>query len=89
MSLPVVLGTVGMAGMYSSRGEVKAANPAKAAGIAFTLSTMGVWEVNEVAHPDVVIAKCTTGWRMPQALGAQAAFPRRQVISLSGDGASR
>ena len=27
MSLPVVLGPVGMAGMYSSRGEVKAANP--------------------------------------------------------------
>jgi L-lactate dehydrogenase (cytochrome) len=32
MSLPVVLGPVGMAGMYSSRGEVKAANAAKAAG---------------------------------------------------------
>jgi L-lactate dehydrogenase (cytochrome) len=42
MSLPVVLGPVGMAGMYSSRGEVKAANAAKAAGVPFTLSTMGV-----------------------------------------------
>src|SRR5580700_6035840 len=31
MSLPVVLGPVGMAGMYSSRGEVKAAQAAKTA----------------------------------------------------------
>jgi L-lactate dehydrogenase (cytochrome) len=31
LSLPVVLGPVGMAGMYSSRGEVKAANAVKAA----------------------------------------------------------
>ena len=33
MSLPIVLGPVGMAGMYSSRGEVKAANAAKGAGV--------------------------------------------------------
>ena len=32
MSLPVVLGPVGRAGMYSSRGEVKAANAAKTVG---------------------------------------------------------
>ncbi|HUA82197.1 MAG TPA: alpha-hydroxy-acid oxidizing protein [Dyella sp.] len=50
MSLPIVLGPVGMAGMYSSRGEVKAANAAKAAGIPFTLSTMGVCEVHEVVQ---------------------------------------
>jgi len=50
MSLPVVLGPVGMAGMYSSRGEVKAANAAKAAGVPFTLSTMGVCDVHEVAQ---------------------------------------
>ncbi len=50
MSLPIVLGPVGMAGMYSSRGEVKAANAAKAAGIPFTLSTMGVCDVHEVAQ---------------------------------------
>ena len=50
LSLPVVLGPVGMAGMYSSRGEVKAANAAKAAGIPFTLSTMGVCDVHEVAQ---------------------------------------
>jgi L-lactate dehydrogenase (cytochrome) len=50
MSLPVVLGPVGMAGMYSSRGEVKAANAAKAIGVPFTLSTMGVCDVHEVAQ---------------------------------------
>jgi L-lactate dehydrogenase (cytochrome) len=50
LSLPVILGPVGMAGMYSSRGEVKAANAAKAAGIPFTLSTMGVCDVHEVAQ---------------------------------------
>jgi L-lactate dehydrogenase (cytochrome) len=47
VSLPIVLGPVGMAGMYSSRGEVKAA---KAAGVPFTLSTMGVCDVREVAQ---------------------------------------
>jgi L-lactate dehydrogenase (cytochrome) len=50
LSLPVVLGPVGMAGMYSSRGEVKAANAAKAVGVAFTLSTMGVCDVHKVAQ---------------------------------------
>jgi L-lactate dehydrogenase (cytochrome) len=50
LSLPVVLGPVGMAGMYSSRGEVKAANAARAVGIPFTLSTMGVCDVHEVAE---------------------------------------
>src|SRR5271156_1329187 len=50
MSLPVVLGPVGMAGMYSSRGEVKAARAAKEAGVTFTLSTMGVCDVHEVAQ---------------------------------------
>jgi L-lactate dehydrogenase (cytochrome) len=50
LSLPVVLGPVGMAGMYSSRGEVKAAKAAKAVGVPFTLSTMGVCDVHEVAQ---------------------------------------
>jgi hypothetical protein len=45
-----LLGPVGMAGMYSSRGEVKAANAAKVVGIPFTLSTMGVCDVHEVAQ---------------------------------------
>jgi L-lactate dehydrogenase (cytochrome) len=50
MSLPVVLGPVGMAGMYSSRGEIKAAKAAKAVGVPFTLSTMGVCDVHEVSQ---------------------------------------
>jgi L-lactate dehydrogenase (cytochrome) len=50
LSLPIVLGPVGMAGMYSSRGEVKAAKAAKAVGVPFTLSTMGVCDVHEVAQ---------------------------------------
>src|ERR1700689_1620245 len=50
LSLPVVLGPVGMAGMYSIRGEVKAAKAAKKVGIPFTLSTMGVCDVHEVAQ---------------------------------------
>src|SRR5271154_6958797 len=33
LSRPIVLGRVGMAGMSSSRGEVKAANAAKAVGV--------------------------------------------------------
>jgi L-lactate dehydrogenase (cytochrome) len=62
MSLPVILGPVGMAGMYSSRGEVKAANAAKAAkaaGVPFTLSTMGVCDVNEVAPPPGSSSTCS------------------------------
>jgi L-lactate dehydrogenase (cytochrome) len=50
LSLPVILGPVGMAGMYSSRGEVKAAKAAKGFGVPFTLSTMGVCDVDEVAQ---------------------------------------
>jgi L-lactate dehydrogenase (cytochrome) len=50
LSLPVILGPVGMAGRYSSRGEVKAANAAKSVGIPFTLSTMGLCDVHEVAQ---------------------------------------
>src|SRR6202046_3319971 len=50
LSLPIILGPVGMAGMYSSRGEVKAANAAKTIGVPFTLSTMGVCDVHEVAQ---------------------------------------
>jgi len=50
LTLPLILGPVGMAGMYASRGEVKAANAAQAVGAPFTLSTMGVCDVREVAQ---------------------------------------
>ncbi|MFI4934883.1 MAG: L-lactate dehydrogenase [Caulobacterales bacterium] len=49
LSMPVVLSPVGLAGMYARRGEAQAAKAAKAAGVPFTLSTMGICSVAEVA----------------------------------------
>lgn len=48
-AMPVGLGPVGLAGMYARRGEVQAARAAAAAGIPFTLSTLSVCAVEEVA----------------------------------------
>jgi L-lactate dehydrogenase (cytochrome) len=48
-SLPVVLGPVGIAGMYRRRGEVQAARAALAAGIPFCLSTVSLCSLSEVA----------------------------------------
>ena len=48
-ALPVGLAPVGMAGMYARRGEVQAARAAKAAGVPFCLSAMGVCSAEEVA----------------------------------------
>ena len=50
LSMPVVLSPVGMAGMYARRGERQAAKAAKAAGVPFALSTVGVCSVSEVAE---------------------------------------
>jgi len=49
MSLPIVLSPIGLAGLYARRGEVQAASAAKAAGVPFCLSTMGLCAVEEVA----------------------------------------
>jgi L-lactate dehydrogenase (cytochrome) len=49
MSLPIVLSPIGLAGLYARRGEVQAARAARAAGVPFCLSTMGVCAVEEVA----------------------------------------
>ncbi|HVN02085.1 MAG TPA: L-lactate dehydrogenase [Caulobacteraceae bacterium] len=49
LSMPVVLSPVGLAGMYARRGEAQAARAAKAAGVPFTLSTVGVCTAREVA----------------------------------------
>jgi L-lactate dehydrogenase (cytochrome) len=49
LSMPVILAPVGMAGMYARRGETQAARAALDAGIPFSLSTMGVCPVAEVA----------------------------------------
>src|SRR4029079_2893550 len=48
-SLPVGLGPVGMSGMYARRGEVQAARAAKAACVPFSLSTLSVCPVREIA----------------------------------------
>jgi len=49
-SMPVILGPVGIAGMFRRRGESQAASAAKAAGIPFTLSTASVCSLSEVAR---------------------------------------
>jgi len=49
LSMPVVLSPVGLAGMYARRGETQAARAAKAAGVPFSLSTVGVCTTAEVA----------------------------------------
>ncbi|MFO0453109.1 MAG: L-lactate dehydrogenase [Pseudomonadota bacterium] len=48
-SLPVALGPVGFAGAFARRGELQAARAAGAAGVPFTLSTVGICSVEEVA----------------------------------------
>ena len=48
-SMPVGLGPVGMSGMYARRGEVQAARAARTAGVPFSLSTLSVCSVREIA----------------------------------------
>lgn len=48
-AMPVALAPVGLAGMNARRGEVQAAKAAEAAHIPFTLSTVGVCALEEVA----------------------------------------
>ena len=49
-SMPVALGPVGATGMYARRGEVQAARAASATGIPYTLSTVSVCPIEEVAR---------------------------------------
>lgn len=49
LSLPVALAPVGLTGMYARRGEVQAAQAAASKGIPFTLSTVSVCPIEEVA----------------------------------------
>lgn len=48
-AMPVALGPVGATGMYARRGEVQAARAAFRAGIPYTLSTVSVCSIEEVA----------------------------------------
>ncbi len=49
LAMPVALAPVGLTGMYARRGEVQAARAAAARGIPFTLSTVSVCPIEEVA----------------------------------------
>src|SRR3954469_2581232 len=49
-ALPLILGPVGISGMCARRGEVQAARAACSAGIPFTLSTVSICTVEEVAQ---------------------------------------
>jgi L-lactate dehydrogenase (cytochrome) len=50
LEMPVVLSPVGLAGMYARRGEAQAARAAKAKGVPFSLSTVGVCTMDEIAQ---------------------------------------
>ncbi|MGX5218160.1 MULTISPECIES: FMN-dependent L-lactate dehydrogenase LldD [Pseudomonas] len=49
LSMPVAIAPVGLCGMFARRGEVQAARAADAKGIPFTLSTVSVCPIEEVA----------------------------------------
>ncbi len=49
LAMPVALAPVGLTGMFARRGEVQAAKAAAAKGIPFTLSTVSVCPIEEVA----------------------------------------
>ena len=48
LSMPLVLGPVGISGMYARRGEAQAARAAEGAGITSCLSTMSICSLEEV-----------------------------------------
>lgn len=48
-TLPLVLAPIGLAGLMARRGEVQAARAAQAQGVPFTLSTVGLCGIAEVA----------------------------------------
>ncbi len=47
-SMPLVLAPIGMAGLMARRGETQAVRAANAAGVPFTLSTVGICPLDEV-----------------------------------------
>ena len=48
LAQPVILGPVGLAGLYARRGEVQAARAAQAAGVPLCLSTVSICSIEEV-----------------------------------------
>ena len=49
VTMPVALAPVGFTGMQSADGEIKAARAAQAFGIPYTLSTMSICSIEDVA----------------------------------------
>ncbi|MEW6539304.1 MAG: FMN-dependent L-lactate dehydrogenase LldD [Pseudomonadota bacterium] len=49
LRLPIILAPVGLTGMYARRGEVQAAKAAASRGVPFTMSTVSVCPIEEVA----------------------------------------
>jgi L-lactate dehydrogenase (cytochrome) len=49
VAMPVALAPVGMAGMQSADGEIKAARAAERFGVPFTLSTMSICSIEDIA----------------------------------------
>lgn len=50
VSMPVALAPVGMTGMQRADGEIKAARAAEKAGLPFTLSTMSICSIEDIAE---------------------------------------
>src|SRR5690606_11914264 len=50
VSMPVALAPTGLAGMQSADGEIKAARAAEKFGVPFTLSTMSICSIEDVAE---------------------------------------
>jgi len=50
LALPVILAPIGLGGLTARRGEVQAARAARTAGVPFTLSTVALCSVEEVAR---------------------------------------
>jgi L-lactate dehydrogenase (cytochrome) len=50
VAMPVALAPVGMAGMQCADGEIKAARAAEAFGVPFTLSTMSICSIEDIAE---------------------------------------
>lgn len=85
LSMPVALAPVGLCGMYARRGEVQAAKAADAHGIPFTLSTVSVCPIEEVAQPlnvrcgssfmcCAIAALCVTRWSEQKRQAARRWF---------------
>ncbi len=54
LAQPLVLGPVGLAGLYARRGEVQAARAAQAAAVPFCLSTVSICSIEEVSAAGTV-----------------------------------